>query len=1032
MKPRSLFPVLLFALVALATYTVSESAPDTLRRDDPEGREAWEFTRLRDPRTNRIPEGIRARELAFATFLPTVEELRGPGKGGVMAQTWAARGPNNQGGRTRALALDVSDPAYNTILAGGASGGLWRSTNGGASWTRTTSVDEHPSVTTIAQDTRPTRTATWYYGTGENGGSAGGGSASYLGRGVWKSTNGGTSWALLASTSGSEFSAFSSGWQYVYTVATDPSNLGADEVYAANAEGIFRSIDGGASWTNVLGVSSSGYADVQVLPNGVVYATLGNGFSTQAAGPASAPGIWRSPDGLTWTRLSNGSGFPESTAQRTELDVQISGGEEVAFFLANAPGTGGAVKGGVLWRLAYTTGTQASVWANRTTSLPNPVDPNTSNFQFDPQRNYNLVVAMKPGDPTFVIVGGTNLYRSTNGFATAATTAGAITQMHISGYAPLTGFADYPNGHPDHHAIVFYPNNTDRMLVGDDGGIRRTENVSNAVVTQVTVNGTGRDLTVQWTPLNTGYTTTQFYAVALDPSPTVASNTSNVLIGGLQDNGTLATYSNDASVNWRETTGGDGTFSAIGAAGAFYLSGSQEGGLSRHGLNMSQSGAFSPNQEDIKPANALAGGQSFSFVSPFVLDPANTNLLYLAAGNRLWRNDNVPTATTTTGWVHLTTAEVTGTPISAIGVSTASPVSRVYYGTENGEMYRLESAGSSATPTRTDIFTGKGFNVGAYVSAIAVNPANGDHVAVAFSNYGVRSVYVTTDAGATWTHVTGNLEQNADGTGNGPSVRWVTMLPVGGGILYFVGTSVGVYSASVLNGASTTWAKEGAGSIGSTPVNMIAARASDGLVAVATHGNGMYSAVVTALPVELVSFVAATQGRDVRLAWQTAAETNNAGFEVEHNAGAGFRPVTFVPGQGTTSQAHAYTHTVRGLAAGRHLFRLRQLDLDGTAEYSSQVAAVVTLQEAYTLSTPAPNPTRGQVRFALAVRETQPVVVALYDVAGRRVALLLDEPLASGPPRPFALDTRALPAGVYLLRIEGTRFTTTRPLIVTR
>lgn len=73
-------------------------------------------------------------------------------------------GPENIGGRTRALAIDVSDNTSNTILAGGVSGGMWRSTNGGTSWTRVTTLPQLASVTTLAQDTRSGKTNIWYYG----------------------------------------------------------------------------------------------------------------------------------------------------------------------------------------------------------------------------------------------------------------------------------------------------------------------------------------------------------------------------------------------------------------------------------------------------------------------------------------------------------------------------------------------------------------------------------------------------------------------------------------------------------------------------------------------------------------------------------------------------------------------------------------------------------------------------------------------------------------------------------------------------
>jgi len=119
---------------------------------------------------------------------------------------------------------------------------------------------------------------------------------------------------------------------------------------------------------------------------------------------------------------------------------------------------------------------------------------------------------------------------------------------------------------------------------------------------------------------------------------------------------------------------------------------------------------------------------------------------------------------------------------------------------------------------------------------------------VVFSNYNVVSVFATTDGGTTWTAIAGNLEQNPNGGGSGPSCRWVKILPVGGTKIYYIGTSTGVYSTGYLNGANTVWEQEGASVIGNVVVDMIDARSSDGMVVAATHGNGIFSATVTSAP----------------------------------------------------------------------------------------------------------------------------------------------------------------------------------------
>jgi len=110
---------------------------------------------------------------------------------------------------------------------------------------------------------------------------------------------------------------------------------------------------------------------------------------------------------------------------------------------------------------------------------------------------------------------------------------------------------------------------------------------------------------------------------------------------------------------------------------------------------------------------------------------------------------------------------------------------------------------------------------------------------VVFSNYGVVSLFYTTDGGTGWTDVAGNLEEFPDGSGNGPSCRWAVIIP-GQGV--FVGTSTGLYSTALLDGSSTLWIQEGSTTIGNTVVDMVDVRLADGRIVAATHGRGVYSA----------------------------------------------------------------------------------------------------------------------------------------------------------------------------------------------
>src|SRR6185436_1866863 len=104
--------------------------------------------------------------------------------------------------------------------------------------------------------------------------------------------------------------------------------------------------------------------------------------------------------------------------------------------------------------------------------------------------------------------------------------------------------------------------------------------------------------------------------------------------------------------------------------------------------------------------------------------------------------------------------------VSALAAS-QNPPNRLYYGRSNGLVYRVDGA-NAGDPIPVNV-TGGSFPAGGFVSSIAIDPANADSVLVGFSNYGVVSLFLTTNGGTSWTGVAGNLEEFPDGSGNGPS-----------------------------------------------------------------------------------------------------------------------------------------------------------------------------------------------------------------------------------------------------------------------
>ena len=776
-------------------------------RNAPYERALQEWKMLRNPATNEIPFNIREKELQFAKSIQTAEKkvatMTEPLSKAFNLSNWESIGPNNIGGRTRALAYDISDNTFNTILAAGISGGMWKTTDGGTSWNRTTTLQQLAAVSCVVQDTRTGNQNVWYYGTGEgpNLTSAdGGGNAYYRGNGIFKSTDDGNSWVQLAATANDGIS--NGPLNLVYRIATDPSNVSQDEVYAATKGSIMRSLDGGNTWQTVLGDSSSGsFSDLSITSTGVVYATIGQDANQDG-------GIWRSPTGNKgdWANITPSS-WP-STYTRIVLAMAPSN-ENVVYFYGVTPGSG--KNGNSLWKYTYPgsgSGVGDGNWSDRSAAIPSG---------FDTQGSYDQLVAVKPDNSDFVLIGGVNLVRSTNGFADSTTN----TVIGGTGNSP-TG--DYPGHFPDQHRIKFNPGNSNVLLSGNDGGVFKTDDVTAGTVT--------------WTELNNGYLTTQYYGIAIDNG-----STSKIVTGGMQDRGNWFINPDNSHNGYSmDDYGFDGTFDAIADNGAFYYSASQNGGLNR--ANFDANGNKS-NSANITPQGA--SGQLF--VNPYILDLANTDIMYYPAGGSIWRSNSVSTATSSSGWTGLTNSMLSNATITAISVSQANNAHVVYYGTEGGAIYRLDGA-DSGDPNNVDISTGKGLPSGAYVSCLAVDKTNSNNVIVVFSNYGVVSLYYTNDAGSSWTNISGSLEQNPDGSGDGPSCRWASIMHYNGVTYYYVSTSTGVYSTNnISNGPSTVWSQEGASTIGNVVCPMVLTRDSDGFVAVGTHGNGAFiaKAAVTAL-----------------------------------------------------------------------------------------------------------------------------------------------------------------------------------------
>lgn len=828
---------LTFAVAALlcgATYFTNkdasiESAPVVAGPQqegygvNPGSRRYFEYLRHHDPATGMVPRNMRNAVNEFASRLPR--------KAADRSLTWSQRGPINKGGRTRALAIDITNT--NTILAGSVTGGMWRSTDGGTNWTKTTAPDQMHSVSCVVQDTRPGHENTWYFGTGEEfyGVVSGTSFTSlYSGDGAYKSTDGGQTWEPLVSTSSNTPQNImqNGSYDFVWDMAIDPSNTTEDEVYAAVFNGIIRSTDGGESWTQVLGFGAvaSEFTDVLVTQDGVVYATMSFGNGSQNGG------FFRSEDGLTWTELTPTSWY----SQRRMVMASNPSNENEIYVIGEMTNNQNDIAH-VLYKYTYIEGDGSGAggtMVDRSANLPDDDCTLQIGTDFDfgtfrSQNSYDLCITHHPTEPV-LFIGGVNIHRSVSEFQ-------QDDHDWIGGYRcnienPLD--YSYPSHHSDQHLMVFHPTNPDVMFSANDGGLYRTDDVLAD--------------SVAWTPLNHGYITTQFYTVAMEQG----YSDSDFVFGGMQDNGTWLTHTADANANWKEVHADDGAYCALPQGRDFILTSSQLGRMYKKTIDAE---GHLTGTERIDQVNAPAA----LFINPFILDPFNHNDLYIAGNKTIRVLQGVSNVEVTNDYINkLDNSYWDNISESLIAPSAGSITcldkaqidnSKIYYGTSSGRIYRLDDC--YGDPIQTEI-TPTDYPTGAYTSCITPNDLDVNEVIMSYSNYSIPSIFHSEDGGTTWTNISGNLEQNLDGTGNGPAVYWVEIYP-GTPKVYFAGTSAGLYSTEELNGINTVWQMEGAETIGNVVINMIKVRPYDGKIAIGTHANGIYTASLPPVPAASVA-----------------------------------------------------------------------------------------------------------------------------------------------------------------------------------
>jgi photosystem II stability/assembly factor-like uncharacterized protein len=396
------------ALRGAPTAQARASGDAALKHDQPLQAARFRYEqRLSEDGT--VPHGALLRAWRQREAMIALQALGGDVHPTGLSWTWL--GPGNVGGRLRAIVIHPTEP--NVMWIGSASGGIWKTTNGGASWFP---LDDFlPSLAIGCMILDPREPDVLYAGTGEGffetlEGTSN--TATVRGAGIFKTTDGGQSWEQLPATDTPD-------WYFVNRLAMHPAD--SNILLAATGTGIYHSTDAGQSWTRV---ASGVIYDLQFHP------TDG---SRAVAGRRSATPLYTTDGGLTWQAASGASGL------RSELRYARSNPEIVYAGVAN----------------------NSRVLIYRSTDGGRTYVRRTSDSGFSTYAAYNTVIWVDPTNPDTLVMGGVYLYRSTDGGVT-------YSQQFSSVHPDHHIIVEHPAFDGSSNRTVFF---------GHDGGISRTTNV---------------------------------------------------------------------------------------------------------------------------------------------------------------------------------------------------------------------------------------------------------------------------------------------------------------------------------------------------------------------------------------------------------------------------------------------------------------------------------------------------------------------------------------------------------------------------
>lgn len=823
-----------------------ENAADLLHRGYQQKMMLRKTARQRQAAAKAQQESGRAApEHNTPTFSNLVWQSLGPSPAVFDPSNFSAYG--NVTGRVSAVAVDPNDPSGNTVYVGGASGGVWKSTNAATSdpnavvWTPMTDDQASLAVGSIAVQPGG---GVVLVGTGETNSTP----DSYYGQGILRSTDGGHTWTLIPSAnSGTRplrglgfskiaFSTTNPNLVVATAASTNASSPGGNggETQGANGRGIYFSTNAGSTWTYASVVDPTGPTQPGSAGD-VVF----NPVQQKFYAVLRWHGYYSSTDGAMWTRLANQPGLINSTncpasptdntcpEYRGSLSVREDTGEVYTIFVdANDQTT---ADGGGIFVLSQDGGTWSQMGQ---AGIDNCQD--TGGGCGTEQGSYNLYIRAVPnGANTDLYVGAINIFKcsrsASNPFCSNANSWLNLT--HVYGCTPYGAPAGV---HPDQHAMDFAKTSSPtHVYFGNDGGVWR------ALDETALASGSCAAGSNPFDNLNaTMGSLSEFVSFSQHPSD------AGTILGGLQDNGSPALVPGNSGADgktWQGVNDSDGGYNDIDPLSPNILYTSI--------FNVSVRRCTAGTACNQGTWNTVAGpGQVDSdgalFYPPWMLDPQNNNNLWIGTC-RLWRgaaaggsyfimsmNFSQQRSTQCGGSGGTGDTKVRSIAMGGPGTTNGSQV--VYAGMAgaaplNGHVFVTTSADTGVTSwnDRTGSINPSGYDV----SDIAISPYDptGKTAYLTIMGFGTPHIYKTTDAGVSWSDKSGNLP---DVPANAIAVD-----PVTPNTLY-VGTDVGVF-LSIDDGA--TWAEFGSG-LPNAPAVKVKTFVSGGVkkLRAATYGRGMW------------------------------------------------------------------------------------------------------------------------------------------------------------------------------------------------